>query len=86
MVFGFADPIKNEVCLDYSLLIAVVTTWILIQIILIICCALLIRRYKKYHEQESIRQSLEELHRNFGLGLSNLDSRRVHWADDSSIS
>lgn len=55
------------------------------QVVLVICCALLIRRYKKNYEQEMIRQSVDELHRNFGLGFSNLDARRVHWADDTSL-
>ena len=77
-----ADYITNEVCLDYSLFVGLIITWVLIQVIFIVCCIVLVRRYKKYYEHESTTQSLEELNKNFGIGFSNLDNRRVHWADN----
>lgn len=80
----FADLVTNEVCIDYSLLVGLIITWILIQMITLISCIMLVRRYKKYYEQEVIRNSSDELHRNFGFGVSNLDNRRVHWADNGS--
>ncbi|XP_044261886.1 uncharacterized protein LOC123009553 isoform X2 [Tribolium madens] len=81
LVAGY-DFISNEVCLDYSLFIGLIITWVLIQIIFITCCIILVRRYKKYYEHESLTQSLEQLNKNFGIGFSNLDGRRVHWADN----
>lgn len=75
------DYIKNEVCLDYSLSIGIIITWILVQFVFIITCVVLIRRYKKHYEDATMRQSMEELHKNFGFGFSNLDNRRVHFAD-----
>lgn len=44
---------------------------------------MLVRRYKKYYEQQLIRSTTDELHRNFGFGVSSFDNRRVHWADNS---
>lgn len=75
------DFVDDKVCFDYSMLIGLVVTWALIQIIFLVCCFILIRRYKKHYENEYIRQSLEDLHKNFGLGFSNLDNRRVRFAD-----
>ncbi|XP_057669969.1 uncharacterized protein LOC130902128 [Diorhabda carinulata] len=84
LVAGY-DFATNEVCLDYSLVIALIILWILVQLFFIIGCIVLVRRYKRYYQHECTRQSLEELHKNFGLGTSNLDNRRVHWADNENI-
>ncbi|XP_030768122.1 uncharacterized protein LOC115891723 [Sitophilus oryzae] len=72
----------DEVCMDYSLVIGLIITWIIVQLIFIICCIVLVRRYKKYYEEQYTRASMEELHKNFGIGFSNLENRRVHWADN----
>lgn len=79
------DYIANEVCLDYSLFLGLIITWVLIQVIFVVCCLVLVRRYKKYYEQESTNQSLEQLNKNFGIGFSNLENRRVHWADNGDF-
>lgn len=78
----FLDLATNEVCIDFSLLVGIISVWILTQILLLTCGLLMIRRYKRYYKQDNTTQSLEHLHKNFGLGFSNLDSRRVHWADN----
>lgn len=57
----------------------------LIQIFFVAGCIILVRRYKRYYQHECMRQSLEELHKNFGIGFSNLESRRVHWANEDNI-
>ncbi|XP_017780788.1 PREDICTED: uncharacterized protein LOC108565714 [Nicrophorus vespilloides] len=81
LVAGY-DLNTNEVCLDFSLLIGIAITWILIQIILLVCCVALIRRYRKHYEDRQLSESVEELHKNFGLGFSNLENaRRVRFAD-----
>ncbi|XP_066149792.1 uncharacterized protein [Euwallacea fornicatus] len=72
----------NEVCMDFSLVIGLIVTWIIVQLIFIIACLSLIRRYKNHYKEEYSRASLEELHKNFGLGFSNLENRRVRWADN----
>ncbi|KAJ3626559.1 hypothetical protein MTP99_017046 [Tenebrio molitor] len=84
LVAGY-DFITNEVCLDYSLFVGLIVTWVLIQVIFITCCVVLVRRYRKYYEHESTTQSLEQLHKNFGIGFSNLENRRVHWADNGDF-
>ncbi|KAJ8940681.1 hypothetical protein NQ318_017731 [Aromia moschata] len=84
LVAGY-DYTTNEVCLDYSLVIGLVVTWVLFQVAFIIGCMILVRRYKRYYQRECTRQSLEELHKNFGIGFSNLENRRVHWADNDNI-
>ncbi|KAK5645478.1 hypothetical protein RI129_006778 [Pyrocoelia pectoralis] len=73
----------NEVCIDFSLTIGIIVTWIGIQIILLICGILMIKKYKNHYRHNS-SQSLESLHKNFGLGFSNLGNRRVRWADSGS--
>ncbi|XP_018568648.1 uncharacterized protein LOC108908940 isoform X2 [Anoplophora glabripennis] len=84
LVAGY-DYTTNEVCLDYSLVIGLIVTWILIQICFVLGCIMLVKRYKRYYQHECTKQSLEELHKNFGIGFSNLENRRVHWADNDNI-
>nr|XP_023023455.1 uncharacterized protein LOC111511655 [Leptinotarsa decemlineata] len=84
LVAGY-DYINNEVCMDYSLVIGLIILWLLIQVFFIIGCIVLVKRYKRYYQHECTRQSLEELHKNFGIGFSNLENRRVHWADSDNI-
>ncbi|XP_072388554.1 uncharacterized protein [Diabrotica undecimpunctata] len=84
LVAGY-DYATNEVCLDYSLVIALIILWIIIQIFFVIGSIVLVRRYKRYYQHECTRQSMEELHKNFGFGSSNLENRRVHWADTENI-
>ncbi|CAH1101390.1 unnamed protein product [Psylliodes chrysocephalus] len=84
LVAGY-DYTTNEVCLDYSLVIALIILWILVQIFFVIGSIVLVRRYKRYYQHECTRQSMEELHKNFGIGFSNLENRRVHWADNENI-
>lgn len=71
----------NEVCVDYSLLLGLVISWVLIQIIFAIVCIIMVRKYKKYYQEEYVRQAYEEYNKNFDIGASNLDTRRVRWAD-----
>lgn len=68
--------------MDFSLVIALIVTWILVQLIFIIACIVLVRKYKEHYKEEFNRASMEDLHKNFGLGFSNLENRRVRWADD----
>lgn len=70
--------------MDYSLVIGLLVVWVIVQIIFVIACVFLVRRYKRYYDYHNSRQSMEELHKNFNIGFSNLDNRRVHWADDSA--
>ncbi|KAJ8918619.1 hypothetical protein NQ315_013125 [Exocentrus adspersus] len=84
LVAGY-DYTTNEVCLDYSLVIGLIITWVVIQICFVVGCVMLVKRYKRYYERECTKQSLEELHKNFGIGFSNLENRRVHWADNDNI-
>ncbi|CAG9863954.1 unnamed protein product [Phyllotreta striolata] len=84
LVAGY-DYITNEVCLDYSLVIALIVLWVLVQIFFVIGSIVLVKRYKRYYQHECTRQSMEELHKNFGIGFSNLENRRVHWADNENI-
>lgn len=68
--------------MDYSLVIGLIVTWVIVQIIFVVSCIVLVRRYKRHYKYQNSRQSMEELHKNFGIGFSNLENRRVHWADD----
>ncbi|CAH0556103.1 unnamed protein product [Brassicogethes aeneus] len=84
LVAGY-DYVNNEFCLDYSLVIGLIVTWVIVQILFVTCCIILVRKYKRHYEHECTRQSLEELHKNFGIGFSNLENRRVHWADNEEF-
>ncbi|XP_019870370.2 uncharacterized protein LOC109598907 [Aethina tumida] len=84
LIAGY-DIANNAVCLDFSLVIGLIITWIIVQIIFVTCCIILVRRYKRYYEHECTTQSLEELHKNFGIGFSNLENKRVHWADHDDM-
>lgn len=41
----------------------------------------MVRKYKKYYQEEYMRQAYEEYNKNFDIGDANLDTRRVRWAD-----
>ncbi|XP_060528919.1 uncharacterized protein LOC132703587 isoform X2 [Cylas formicarius] len=84
LVAGFNYD-TNEVCMDYSLVVGLTVTWILVQLIFIICCLALVRRYRKHYQDEYLRASMEEIHKNFGLGFNNLENRRVRWADNGDV-
>ncbi|KAF5298149.1 hypothetical protein FQA39_LY02573 [Lamprigera yunnana] len=84
LIAGY-DVVTNEICIDFSLLIGTVMIWIITQIMLLTCGVLLVRRYRKHYQEKRTMHSLEELHKNFGLGFSNLENRRVHWADKGSF-
>lgn len=81
----FLDYISKNLCINYSILIGVVVLWIIIQLVFVVTCWILVRRYKKYYKDSCIRQSLEKLDENYGIGYvnldNNLDHRRVHFAD-----
>lgn len=68
-------------CVDYSLLLGLVISWVLIQIIFAIACIIMVRKYKKYYQEEYMRHAYEEYNKNFDIGDANLDTRRVRWAD-----
>ncbi|KAL3269282.1 hypothetical protein HHI36_008358 [Cryptolaemus montrouzieri] len=75
----------NEVCVDYSLLMGLVISWVLIQVIFAIACIIIVRKYKRYYQDEYMRQAYEEYNKNFGMDISNMDTRRVHWADGDEM-
>nr|CAI5868275.1 unnamed protein product [Callosobruchus analis] len=86
ILFAGYNYSTQEVCLDYSLVVGLIVTWIIVQIIFLVGCVLLVRRYKRYYQEETMRQSMEELHKNFGIGFSNVENRRgVHWADNDHM-
>lgn len=66
----------DNICLHQSLLIALLIFWLIIQIALMFSCCYVIQKYKRLtmldEEKHNIRDSLEYI-----------DSRRVHWADQS---
>lgn len=84
LVAGY-DYVTNEVCLDYFLIIALIITWILIQIIFLASGIALIRKYKKQYERQNLNESLEDLHKNFQYGnmsAMGIDNRRVHFLEE----
>ncbi|KAK9880032.1 hypothetical protein WA026_008548 [Henosepilachna vigintioctopunctata] len=71
----------NEICVDYSLFLGLIISWVLIQIIFAVSCIIVVRKYKIYYQDEYMKQAYEEYNKNFDIGISNLDNRRVRWAD-----
>lgn len=77
------DLTTDEICIDYSLFISIVVTWILIQAILVVTCIVIVNRYKRHYLQE-LEDSADAFQRNYGFGVNNVNSRRVRWADNRS--
>ncbi|XP_050314459.1 uncharacterized protein LOC126748949 isoform X2 [Anthonomus grandis grandis] len=80
LVAGYRSA-TNEVCMDYNLVIGLIITWIIIQLLFIISAVMMLRRYKKHYKDQYTKSSMEDLHKNFGLGFSNLNKKRVRLAD-----
>lgn len=78
LVAGY-DYVTNEVCLDYFLIIALIITWIIIQIIFLASGIALIRKYKKHYQRQNVSESLEDLQKTFQYGNVGSDNRRVHF-------
>ncbi|KAL9900858.1 uncharacterized protein ACN427_007865 [Glossina fuscipes fuscipes] len=66
----------DNICLHQSLLIALLIFWLIIQIALMFSCCYVIQKYKRL-------AMLDEEKRNIRDSLEYIDSRRVHWADQS---
>jgi hypothetical protein len=72
------DNKKEQICLNESLLIAILIFWCIFQIILIVGCCYAIRRYKKYLELAEDKRVLHRVNQRMEF------DRRVHWADQNS--
>uniref|UniRef100_A0A1A9X2J2 Apple domain-containing protein n=1 Tax=Glossina brevipalpis TaxID=37001 RepID=A0A1A9X2J2_9MUSC len=77
LIAGIDDQLHfDNICLHQSLLIALLIFWLIIQIALMFSCCYVIQKYKRL-------AMLDEEKRNIRDSLEYIDSRRVHWADQS---
>ncbi|XP_055373818.1 uncharacterized protein LOC129607108 [Condylostylus longicornis] len=95
MVYGdnglVINPLKPEntmysspgtICINTSLLVALIIFGIIFQIALLFGCWYLILKYKKIAEMNEDRKSLQTIHEH----LQYIDNnRRVHWGDSSNF-
>ncbi|TMW51793.1 hypothetical protein DOY81_003131 [Sarcophaga bullata] len=64
----------DSICVNQSLLIALLIFWLIFQIILMFSCCYVIQKYKRLAMMDDERRKFQE-------SLEYLESRRVHWAD-----
>ncbi|XP_053946811.1 uncharacterized protein LOC128855704 [Anastrepha ludens] len=64
----------DSLCLNQSLLIAVLIFWLIFQVALMFSCCYVIQKYKRLAVMDEERRKIKE-------SLDYLESRRVHWAD-----
>ncbi|KAK9737878.1 Zona pellucida-like domain [Popillia japonica] len=79
------DLASQKVCIDYSVFVSFIILWVLVLVILVVTCVCIVRRYKNYYKNLCIQQRSDELNRNFGLGYSNLEKRKVHFGSPSGL-
>lgn len=72
----FLSASTASLCLDQSLITAIVIFWIIFQILILLGCCIMARRYQKFHALEDDRRSLDY--------ADSLDNRHVRWADQRS--
>ncbi|XP_061393761.1 uncharacterized protein LOC133329251 [Musca vetustissima] len=75
LIAGIDDQLHMEsVCMNQSLLIALLIFWLIFQIGLMFSCCFVIQKYKRLAMLDEERRKIHE-------SLEYLEGRRVHWAD-----
>ncbi|XP_055903284.1 uncharacterized protein LOC129939332 [Eupeodes corollae] len=74
LVAGVDGSSKENICINQSLLIAMLIFWLIIQVALMFSCCYLIQKYKRL-------ASLDEERRKIQDSIDYYEGRRVHWAD-----
>lgn len=64
----------DSICVNQSLLIALLIFWLIFQITLMFSCCYVIQKYKRLALMDEERRKIQE-------SLEYLEGRRVHWAD-----
>uniref|UniRef100_A0A1I8NAG5 ZP domain-containing protein n=1 Tax=Musca domestica TaxID=7370 RepID=A0A1I8NAG5_MUSDO len=75
LIAGIDDQLHMEsICMNQSLLIALLIFWLIFQIGLMFSCCFVIQKYKRLAMMDDERRKIHE-------SLEYLEGRRVHWAD-----
>uniref|UniRef100_A0A1I8NR90 ZP domain-containing protein n=1 Tax=Stomoxys calcitrans TaxID=35570 RepID=A0A1I8NR90_STOCA len=75
LIAGIDDQLHMEsICMNQSLLIALLIFWLIFQIGLMFSCCFVIQKYKRLAMLDEERRKIHE-------SLEYLEGRRVHWAD-----
>ncbi|KNC34908.1 hypothetical protein FF38_11073 [Lucilia cuprina] len=75
LIAGIDDQLHlDSICVNQSLLIALLIFWLIFQIILMFSCCYVIQKYKRLALMDDERRKIQE-------SLEYLEGRRVHWAD-----
>ncbi|XP_044739441.1 uncharacterized protein LOC123300849 [Chrysoperla carnea] len=88
LIAGY-DIGRNEVCLDYYLLLGLLILWFVIQLIIFVGCIMVVRKYKKLYGMTYIEptsalsdtQSRAQSNCSCGTQRSNNSQRRLQWDD-----
>ncbi|XP_075147853.1 uncharacterized protein LOC142221881 [Haematobia irritans] len=75
LIAGIDDQLHmDNICMNQSLLIALLIFWLIFQIGLMFSCCFVIQKYKRLAMLDEERRKIHE-------SLEYLEARRVHWAD-----
>ncbi|XP_073815455.1 uncharacterized protein [Musca autumnalis] len=75
LIAGIDDQLHMEsICMNQSLVIALLIFWLIFQIGLMFSCCFVIQKYKRLAMMDEERRKIHE-------SLEYLEGRRVHWAD-----
>lgn len=70
-----------SLCLDQSLLIAILIFWMIFQVLILLGCCIMVRRYRKFSSLDEDHSSID--HPGF---YPEYDNRHVRWADQNQRS
>lgn len=70
----------SSLCLDQSLITAILIFWIIFQVLILLGCCIMVKRYRKFRSMDDDRSSLD----NHGYYPDSLENRHVRWADQRS--
>ncbi|XP_055849800.1 uncharacterized protein LOC129914525 [Episyrphus balteatus] len=74
LIAGVDESSMDNICINQSLLIAMLIFWLIFQVALMFSCCYLIQKYKRL-------ASLDEERRKIQDSIDYYEGRRVHWAD-----
>lgn len=74
LVAGADETSTDNICINQSLLIALLIFWLIFQVALMFSCCYLIQKYKRLASLDEERRKIQE-------SIDFYEGRRVHWAD-----
>nr|XP_022918554.1 uncharacterized protein LOC111427577 isoform X1 [Onthophagus taurus]XP_022918556.1 uncharacterized protein LOC111427577 isoform X1 [Onthophagus taurus]XP_022918557.1 uncharacterized protein LOC111427577 isoform X1 [Onthophagus taurus] len=76
-----SDIELGAACLDGYMITIFIILWILLIIIIVAISFCITKRYKLHYEKKYMQMTMQEINRNFELGHSNLDNKKVRFSN-----